>query len=546
MPGSGGRAGGAAPAPAAGRLTAAVGRDRLRALDRFLQWDLVTVTPWGAPVVSPVGARLDPATATLWTSTATGVGRKLRNLTAHPRAAALFARPGEPTLLLRGAAHLHAGDGTQLLAQLFRLMGGAGGARAFYATTAADPAWRWLYRAYWRRCLIELRVCEAWTQSGGTVLVHPVRRWPRPGGAGSRPAPPPAPPGRARPIAVRGGGDLERRGRALLAAGYPTVVAHSRAPGEAPVAWPARAQATTGGFTVGPLPSAVDPGRAGSIRAGLAVHIVDDAFETAEAVGWIGTLGRDPSAPADPSRRRFRPRRTYGFVKPPGRAIDAAAGLLTWIGAALAGPAEVPGPGPVSAPDVALAARAAGGRAPTPPDWPEAVWPRIEGLFLDSAGDVLALGACAALAPAEVRAGVLGALDRAQRRRDAAHGLLLRGERSVPAGGGLGRLVAARPPAVVMAALGRRTTGRVRRRAFARWVAELDTRADAAVAAIGVELGCRLPGGHALGPARGPCARAVPGAGADAAGPDAFEAVTAGGRAAAATALAVLDRVRRW
>ena len=33
---------------------------RLEGLDRFLQWDLVTLNPWGTPVWAAVGARLLP------------------------------------------------------------------------------------------------------------------------------------------------------------------------------------------------------------------------------------------------------------------------------------------------------------------------------------------------------------------------------------------------------------------------------------------------------------------------------------------------------
>jgi hypothetical protein len=94
----------------------------LAQLDRFLQWDLVTVTPWGAPSISPVGARVVPDEATIWTSTTVGYAAKLRNIRAQPRVALLRAHPDEPPMLLRGEARIVGGDGTANLAQLFRLM----------------------------------------------------------------------------------------------------------------------------------------------------------------------------------------------------------------------------------------------------------------------------------------------------------------------------------------------------------------------------------------------------------------------------------------
>ena len=74
--------------------------------------------------------------------------------------ALLRVHPDEPTILVRGEARVVAGDGTLNLAQLFRLMGGAGGARRFFATSASDPFWSRLYRSYWQRYLIAVRIVE--------------------------------------------------------------------------------------------------------------------------------------------------------------------------------------------------------------------------------------------------------------------------------------------------------------------------------------------------------------------------------------------------
>ncbi len=202
-------------------------------LDRFTQWDLVTVTPWGAPVIAPVGARLVDADGILWTSTTVGFAAKLRNLEAHPRAAALLAVPGQPPVLVRGEATLHGGDGTQNLRRLFALMEGPGGTRPFFGTTATDPRWRWLYRAYWHRVLIGLRVVELWTTAAGASRRHRLGRWSR-----SATTPPSAPARRAhRPAALREA--VDRRGRGLLEDGLPVALAWVEGPDAAPFAWPA-------------------------------------------------------------------------------------------------------------------------------------------------------------------------------------------------------------------------------------------------------------------------------------------------------------------
>ncbi|HUY98081.1 MAG TPA: pyridoxamine 5'-phosphate oxidase family protein [Verrucomicrobiae bacterium] len=514
------------------RLALALGGERLGALDRFLQWDLVTVTPWGAPVVTPVGARLDPRTATVWTSTATGLSAKLRNLSACPRAAFLFARPGEPALLLRGTVRLHAGDGTATLARLFRLMGGAGGARAFYQRTVLDPAWRWLYREYWRRCLIELRAVECWTQSGRRARIHKLRRWPSPRSRGASP-----PAGSGMPVGPLRL-DLDGRGRHLIAAGFPCVVAQLPAIGEAPVAWPVSLRPHGPGWELGALPREIAAG-APSARAGLAVHIVDDAFETAEAVGWIGKLSRRDAPGTGAPRLSFRPRRTYGFVKPPGRAVDAAAGLAmrarSWHGRT----GTVAPDALVSRPDVARAARAGAGRSPEPSPWPAPVWPLLEALFLDRSAATVALGGAAALAPERLRGPLLAALDRAQRERDAAHGLLLQGGRTVSLGRVWVGLGGARVPVAVLASFRPGSDPIGAERACFDWIAARSAPAARLRRRLARELGNRLPSGHVLS-----------GSGADAPlpGPPHPAPVAAGwgpaGRAVVATLLALGDRVR--
>ena len=47
----------------------------LARLDRFLQWDLATVNPWGVPVLAATGARLLPASGEIWTSTLVADGK---------------------------------------------------------------------------------------------------------------------------------------------------------------------------------------------------------------------------------------------------------------------------------------------------------------------------------------------------------------------------------------------------------------------------------------------------------------------------------------
>ncbi|MGA9775949.1 MAG: pyridoxamine 5'-phosphate oxidase family protein, partial [Candidatus Dormiibacterota bacterium] len=133
-------------------------------LDRFLQWDLVTLNPWRTPVWAAVGARLLPETAEIWTSTTVGFTSKVRNLTVHPRVAIMRWAPPEPAVVIRGEASVVSGDGTENLAHLFRLMGGPGAQREFFGVSSEHPLWRRLYGEYWRRVLIRIRVVEVWRE----------------------------------------------------------------------------------------------------------------------------------------------------------------------------------------------------------------------------------------------------------------------------------------------------------------------------------------------------------------------------------------------
>jgi hypothetical protein len=388
----------------------------LAQLDRFLQWDLVTVTPWGAPSISPVGARVVPDEATIWTSTTVGYAAKLRNIRAQPRVALLRAHPDEPPMLLRGEARIVGGDGTANLAQLFRLMGGAGGARRHFATTAFDPFWRRLYRAYWRRVLIAVRIVEVSTL--GDRGWRPVRlsSWSgeKLAGSGVRPPRRAGSPSRL----------LDSRGRAMIEEGAPTVLATVRHIGAFPTAWPVSARPEAQGIRVDAgfeLPEGRLP------CSSLAVRVVDDTFETARMVGWIGSLE------AGSGRRLLVPRATYGFAKPPGVLGDLAAGV-----AALYRESTLDHPAEVSSPDVGEAAgRVGAGKPPGITLAPEA-WRSLEELFARRNAAAPWYAGMAALVPERRLAERLSRLgERAQLERDWAHGLLTRGSRRV----GMGWLV---------------------------------------------------------------------------------------------------------
>ncbi len=387
--------------------------ERLQRLDRFLHWDLVTVTPWGAPAISPVGARLLPGDNTIWTSTTVGYATKLRNIRGRPQVCLLRARPGGEPLLLRGLARIQGGDGTANLAMLFRLMGGPGGSRAFFAASATNPFWRRLYRAYWRRVLVAVEVVEACILEEDGWRPVAVQPW-----ATAAAAPP-------RPGHRRRSGLPERllqaRGRALIGAGAPVVLAALVNGDRAPWAWPVQATLGAQGEILvdggGPIPS----GRL--LHASLAVRVVDDTFETAQMVGWIGTLEEGDA------RRRFSPRSAYGFVKPPGVVGDLGAGM-----AALIGQTRVGAGARVSSPDLERAVELAGGAEEPVLLLPQPIWELVEEVFSRRNAAAPWYSTMAALSQdPQARARLTVCAQRAELERDWAHGLLSAGRRRVGA-----------------------------------------------------------------------------------------------------------------
>ncbi len=389
-------------------------RELFRSLDRFLQWDLVTVTPWGAPSISPVGARLVPEESTVWTSTTVGYVAKIRNIQANSKVALMRTQVGESSVLVRGEARVVGGDGTLNLAQLFRLMGGAGGARRFFATSATDPFWSRLYRSYWHRFLIAVNIVEISTMGPNGWEAHKIASWNEPK---ATPAPPPGRLGRP----SRPAGLVDQRGRAMLAAGTPSALATLRRNGVAPMVWPVLATPEPSGairiaagsdFPAGRLP-----------HTSLAVRVIDDSFESAQMVGWIGTLE------AGRGERRLVPRGAYGFTKPPGVIGDFAAGV-----AALIREAGLRRPPRVSSPDMARAA-ALGGSEPAPKlELPESAWKLLEQIFARrNAAAPWYAGMAAVISDRRLQGSLAVLAERAQLERDWAQGLLARGARRVGA-----------------------------------------------------------------------------------------------------------------
>ncbi|HEY6539238.1 MAG TPA: pyridoxamine 5'-phosphate oxidase family protein [Candidatus Dormibacteraeota bacterium] len=413
-------------------------------LDRFVQWDLVTVSPWGAPSISPVGARLVAEEACVWTSTTVGYAAKVRNIRAHPRVALMRTHPEEPAILVRGEARVVAGDGTLNLAQLFRLMGGAGGARPFFATSATDPGWSRLYRSYWRRFLIAVRIVDVSRLGKAGWEPFKVSRWSGASGLDvERPGP--------RPRPRRRGELLDRRGRALLEAGVPAALATVRRPGACPVIWPVRASPLSGGG-LGVAPPAGLPHER-LPRSSLAVRVIDDNFEVAQMAGWIGTL--------QPGKldRLFSPRATYGFIKPPGVFGDLGAGI-----AALVRGSGLPASVGVSSPDLATALELGGAQSAPRLDLPAPAWNLLVQVFARRNAAAPWYAAMAAVVPERSMQARLKALaERAQLERDWAHGLLTRGERRV----GVRRLAAGalafRPNPAAVAATARREEAELER-----------------------------------------------------------------------------------
>jgi len=412
-------------------------------VDRFLQWDLITVTPWGIPSISPVGARLVPSEATIWTSTTVGYAAKLRNIRAHPRVALLRANPEEPALLVRGEARIVSGDGTANLAKLFQLMGGAGGSRRFFATSATDPFWSRLYRAYWQRVLVAVRIVEV--ASLGATGWEPLRiaNW-----STARVIDP-----RPRRRRTRTDRDLiDMRGRAMLESGTPVALATVTREGSTPLAWPVTARPEKGGAirveTGFPLPTGRLP------HSSLATRVIDDTFEVARVAGWIGTLE------AGQGSRLFLPRATYGFTKPPGVVGDLGAGL-----AAMLRVATLSGTPEVSSPDLARAVALGGGATLPRLELPERVWTQLEQLFARrNAAAPWYAGAGALISDRSQRVALSQLAAKAEMERDWAHALLARGARRVGAAELAAGAIALRPNPASWRRTAAREEGQVRQR----------------------------------------------------------------------------------
>jgi hypothetical protein len=389
----------------------------LQDLDRFLQWDLITITPFGTPAIAAVGARFLPEKGEIWTSTTVGYGLKVRNIRLHPRVALLRAAPGVPAILLRGEASVGTGDGTTNLTRLFELMGGAGGQRAFFGETATNPFWRGLYREYWRRVLIKVRITEVCQLGASGWRVQRLRVW-KPWRPEPAPQPPQAGPSRRGSGAT---GALDLRGRELLTDGLPAMVAVVDERLQAPMAFPVEARPSSDGSIQVRLPPGQPPSR--SQKTSLAVRVIDDSFEIARMVGWIGTLEKGFGW------REFRPRSAYGFGKPPGVVPDIAAGLA----AALMNVRSSDGAS-VSAPQLARAASAGSGPRAEQLRLPPSSWTLLERLFLSCAAAAPWHAAMASMAtdPA-LRVEEMYLAQRTELERDWAHAILLRGRRRVSA-----------------------------------------------------------------------------------------------------------------
>jgi hypothetical protein len=387
--------------------------DGLQELDRFLQWDLITVTPFGTPVVAAVGARLLPPKGEIWTSTTVGYGVKVRNMRLNPRVALLRAAPGSLPVLLRGEASIVSGDGTTNLTKLFELMGGAGVPRPFFGETATSPFWRHLYREYWRRVLIKVRVTEVCRMGELGWRVHPVRDWKPlpPVMAGEQPKTGPQRRGRGTT------GALDLRGRELLTDGVPAVLALVDERTRAPLGFPVDARPAPDGV----LEVRRRPGLPSSRtqKASLTVRVIDDSFEVARLVGWIGSLEKGSGW------REFRPRSAYGFGKPPGIVPDIAAGLAAAVMNLRADGGDL-----VSAPHPARAAADGPGPKAEPIQLPPSAWSNLEQLFLSCAATApWHAGMATIAAEPDVRAEETYLAQRIELERDWAHSILLRGRR---------------------------------------------------------------------------------------------------------------------
>ncbi|MHB1526289.1 MAG: pyridoxamine 5'-phosphate oxidase family protein [Candidatus Dormibacteria bacterium] len=380
-------------------------------LDRFLQWDLITLNPWGTPAVAPVGARLLPAEGTIWTSTTVGYAAKLRNLRIHPRVTLLRAPDGEAPRLLRGEAAIVPGDGTANLIRLFQLMGGPGGPREFFGVTAQSPFWRRLYREYWRRVLIRITVVEVGSMGPDGWAMQRLRPWRQP----RQRQPAAATTVRRSPTSI---GPLDLKGRQMLSDRLPTVLALAEVGGGAPLALPVAVRITAeGGVQV--HAAGLPPQRCA--KASLAVRIFDDSFEFARMVGWIGTVAEGDDW------RDFQPRSAYGLAKPPGFLPDLTAGLAAGLMSARSGGVEG-----VSLPVVELAAAGAPGQRAEALALPPRAWSALQRLFIQASALAPWYAGLASLSGDPKDRGWFSYLaQRAELERDWAQSLLVRGGRRV-------------------------------------------------------------------------------------------------------------------
>lgn len=384
----------------------------LAALDRFLQWDLATLNPWGVPSLAATGARLLPAAGEIWTSTTVGFQAKVRNIRLHPRVALLRHDGSGRSVLLRGEAEVVEGDGTANLTALFELMGGPAGARPRFYESTVDSHWRRLYREYWHRILIRVRVVEVGLFSLDGLSLYRVGEW---GDSAPRaPRRAPAAQGNSTPL-----GSLDLRGRQMLQDKVPAVLAVPDGPLETPLLLPVQVtQDRLGRFLI-----REHPGLAGRAfpRASLAVRVLDDTYELVREVAWIGRL-----QPGE-GWREFLPRSVYGFTKPPGLVPDLAAGL-----AALAAARRRTDGAHVTVPDVEPAARRAGLTSAGPLRLSGAAWEALGELFSGSNASAPWYASWAMLARdprTRVRLNYLA--NRSELERDWAQSLLIRGCRGV-------------------------------------------------------------------------------------------------------------------
>lgn len=391
------------------------GIPELDGLDQFLQWDLVTLNPWGVPVVAPVGARLTPASAEIWTSTTVGYQAKVRNIAANPGVALLRLAPGEPTVLVRGEASILDGDGTSNLDGLFRLMRGSNRLGPRFSKTMRDPFWSLLYREYWHRVLIRVRIVEVEVLAPRGPSRHRIGEWRIPRFQRRRSAP--ASPNLLNPPRL---GRLDLRGRQMLHDGVPAILAVTDRVGRAPLVVPARVRQDRKGRLLVHDEVSLPVGKV--VRASLAVRALDDSFEMAQMAAWIGRLDRGQTW------REFTPRSAYGFTKPPGLLPDLAAGLVATVAA------RRPRRGPAtSAPRVREAVTTSGlGEVSAPLQLKETAWQALETIFACTNAGAPGFAAAALVTrDPQARSHLAYLAKRAERERDWAHSLLLRGGRSL-------------------------------------------------------------------------------------------------------------------